>query len=152
MEALAHGVRTVLLVEDDPNDRLIVQNAFERATRGIQLRTCVDGEDAICYLSGSGSYADRRGNPFPDLVLLDLKLPRKSGLEVLQWIRGCPAFCRLPVFVMSSSQERGDIDLAYALGATSYLVKEVDIRILRSVVRGIGAYVGLAARRRGQAS
>lgn len=140
--------RTVLLVEDDPNDRLIVHNAFERAASEIRVRMCVDGEDAVAYLSGTGEYADRTAFPLPDVVLLDLKLPRKSGLEVLGWMRDRDPFRSLPVFILSSSQERSDIDLAFALGANGYLVKEVDIKALRGVARGIGAYAELVTRRR----
>lgn len=140
--------RTVLLVEDDPNDRMIFHNAFERAAPDVGLRMCVDGEDAVEYLSGTGAYADRSRNPSPDMVLLDLKLPRKSGMEVLGWMRDRTAFRQVPVFMLSSSQERSDINLAFALGANSYLVKGADIKALRGVVRGIGAYVELVARRR----
>jgi CheY-like chemotaxis protein len=137
---------TVLLVEDDANDRLILEHAFQRTAPGIQLRMAVDGEDAVDYLSGEGAYADREAHPLPDLVLLDLKLPRKSGLEVLEWIRETPALDGLPVFMLSSSQQRGDIDLAYALGANSYLVKEADLQVVRKVVTGIGVYAGIVSR------
>ena len=132
---------TVLLVEDDPNDRLMTEHAFERSAPGISLQTAVDGEEAVAYLSGQGTYADRATHPFPQLVLLDLKLPRKSGMEVLQWIRTEARLQTLVVFILSSSQERADIDRAFALGATAYMVKQVELRAIREIVRGIGEYV-----------
>jgi len=135
--------RNVLLVEDDPNDRLILQHAFERAAPEIDLRMAVDGDDALNYLSGRLPYADRIAHPLPQIVLLDLKLPRRSGIELLKWIREGRELRGLPVFIFSSSQERRDIDLAYALGANGYLVKQVDIRALREIVRGIGAYASI---------
>jgi len=136
----------VLLIEDDPNDRLILEHAFERAAPGVRLRTVADGEEAVAYLLGEGPYADREAHPLPKVILLDLKLPRKSGLEVLEWIREQPPLSRIPVLVLSSSQERGDIDLAYALGANSYLSKLVDIQAVRKLVKGIGAYATLVSR------
>lgn len=136
----------VLLVEDDPNDRLILEHAFERSVPGLRVRAVMDGEEAMAYLAGQGAAADRSANPLPEVVLLDLRLPRKSGLEVLEWIREQPALERLPVLVLSSSQERGDIDLAYALGANSFLIKQADIQAVRAIARGIGAYAALAAR------
>lgn len=139
------GRLTVLLVEDDPDDRLIAQHAFERIAPGIRLKISVDGEAAVAYLSGEGAYSCRAEYPLPQVVLLDLKLPRKSGLEVLQWIRGQAALHDLPVFILSSSQERGDIERAYAFGANSYLVKQADIRAIRLLVRGLEAYAGMVA-------
>jgi CheY-like chemotaxis protein len=107
----------------------------------------VDGENAMAYLSGRGTYSDRSEHPLPHVVVLDLKLPRKSGLEVLEWMRSEPALKKVPVFILSSSQERGDIERAYALGANSYLVKQVDINVIREIVRGIGEYAALIAAR-----
>src|SRR5947207_15985335 len=81
------GRLTVLLVEDDPDDRLIARHAFERVAPGVRLRMSFDGEDAVAYLAGEGIYSARAEHPLPNVVLLDLKLPRKSGFEVLQWMR-----------------------------------------------------------------
>jgi CheY-like chemotaxis protein len=141
----ADALRTVLLVEDDPNDRLIAEHAFDRSSPRVRLRTATDGEDAVAYLRGENPYADRAVYPLPDVILLDLKLPRKSGLEVLAWIREHGPVRDVPVFILSSSQERADIDLAYALGANSFLVKQVDIRAIRVVARGVAVYAGLAS-------
>ena len=133
--------RTVLLVEDDPNDRLMTERAFQRSAPGVTLCSTVDGEDAVAYLAGQGGYADRGTHPLPHLVLLDLKLPRKSGMEVLKWIRGQGRLKDLPVFILSSSQERTDIDQSYLLGATAYMVKQVDLRLMRDIVKGIAEYL-----------
>jgi CheY-like chemotaxis protein len=139
------GRLTVLLVEDDPDDRLMAQHAFERVAPGLRLMMSFDGEDAVAYLSGEGACSAQTGHPLPQVVLLDLKLPRKSGFEVLQWMREQPRLRDLPVFVLSSSQERGDIERAYALGANSYLVKQADIQAFRALVRGIEAYVTMVS-------
>lgn len=136
-------VTAVLHVEDEPSDRLIVSLAFQKAAPNVKLHAVVNGEEAISYLAGQGIYADRERHPMPQLVLLDLKLPRKSGLEVLEWIRNQPALASLPVFMLTSSQEPADLDRAYTLGANSYLVKSVDLKEMREIVRGIGEYASL---------
>ena len=131
---------SVLLVEDDPNDVALTQRAFERAGFANPLQVLSDGEQAIGYLGGEASYADRNRYPLPILVLLDLKLPRTSGFEVLAWIRGAPNIRRLPVVVLTSSQQSPDIDRAYDAGANSYLVKPVAFESLLSLVQTLGLY------------
>jgi CheY-like chemotaxis protein len=143
MPSSPQPVPTVLLVEDDPNDRLILQHAFGRSAPGVQLQITVDGEHAEDYLSGKRVYSDRSAYPLPHVVLMDLKLPRKSGLEVLEWMRKDAALTHIPVFILSSSQERNDIERAYDLGANSYLVKQVDIKVVREIASGIAAYASL---------
>lgn len=137
---------TVLLVEDDPEDRILLSDTFRRVAPSLVLRCARDGEEAIEYLSGRGAFADRTAFPAPDLVLLDLKLPKRSGFEVLSWIRGSAGHERLTVIVLSSSSEPRDIDQAYALGATSYLVKTLGLKETREWVRGLSAYAALKAR------
>ena len=92
----------MLLVEDDPNDILLIQRAFAKACLVNPLKVVRDGEEALNYLSGSGEFADRGRYPLPSLILLDLKLPRKSGLEILQWLRQQPALKHIPVIVLTS--------------------------------------------------
>jgi CheY-like chemotaxis protein len=138
---------SVLHVEDESADRLLLSAAFAKAAPGVRLRVALDGAEAIAYLAGEGGYADRERHPMPQLVLLDLKLPKVSGLEVLRWIRSQPALRQLPVIMLTSSQEPSDLDQAYALGANSYLVKSVDVAEMREVVRGIGEYAALLVRR-----
>src|SRR6478672_12672813 len=116
---------TILLVEDDSNDVLLIQRAFRKASLSNPLQIVEDGEAAILYLKGEESFADRDRYPLPRLILLDLKLPRKSGFEVLVWLRQQPKFYGLPVVVLTSSKEKNDIQQAYLLGANSYLVKPV---------------------------
>lgn len=113
----------ILLVEDEPDAVTLLQHAFSRAGISNPVHTVYDGDQAIAYLSGSGSFGDRNAHPLPRLVLLDLKLPRCSGLEVLQWIRGNASISSVPVVVLTSSKERTDVGRAYAAGANSYLVK-----------------------------
>jgi len=132
--------RTILLVEDDPNDVLLIQRASSKARLAYPIQIVEDGEVAVAYLAGRGQYADRERYPLPALMLLDLKLPRKSGHEVLSWLRQQPGLKRLPVVVLTSSQEPSDVNRAYDLGANSYLVKPVTFDALQEMVRTIGLY------------
>jgi CheY-like chemotaxis protein len=134
---------TVLHVEDEPTDRMIVSAAFKKAAPNVLLKAVTDGEQAIAYLSGQGVYGNRELHPMPLLVLLDIKLPRKSGLEVLEWIRKQEDLKSMPVLMLTSSSESNDLDRAYALGANSYLVKTVDLPAMREIVRGIGEYASI---------
>jgi len=131
---------TLLLVEDDPNDVMLFRRAKDKSNLANPLQVVDDGEAALAYLSGQGIYADRSLYPFPALMLLDLKLPRKSGLEVLEWLRQHPGIHRLPVVVLTSSKESVDVGRAYDLGANSYLVKPVAFDILLEMVKALGLY------------
>ncbi len=130
----------VLHIEDDPNDILLVQRAFKKANIPVALDSITDGDSAVAYLTGEAIYADRRRYPLPSLILLDLKIPRKSGLEVLCWIRHHPNLKRLPVTVLTSSKHDRDINLAYEGGANSYLVKPVGFDALLEMVKLIDLY------------
>ena len=119
----------LLWVEDDPNDILLGTRAM--ATVGIPTpRVVRDGQEAIAYLSGDGAYSDRSRHPLPSVILLDLKLPRVSGVEVLRWLRSQEFLRRIPVIMFTSSKEPGDINSAYDAGANAYLVKAVDFKEL----------------------
>ena len=131
---------TVLLVEDDSNDVLLFQRAFGRTNVNALLNVCQDGEEALHYLSGEGLWNDRERFPLPVLILLDLKLPRKSGLEVLAWIRAQKSLSRIPVVVFTSSRERKDVNEAYDLGANSYLVKPAGFEYLLDYVKTLWNY------------
>jgi CheY-like chemotaxis protein len=131
---------TILLVEDDRNDILLLQRAFRKANLANPLMVVTDGEEAIAYLGGQGQYADRGQFPLPVIVLLDLKLPRRSGLEVLAWLREQPTLRRLPVVVLTASREGTDINTAYELGASSYLVKPVSFDNLVEIVKTLNLY------------
>lgn len=130
----------VLLVEDDPDHVALIQRAFAKANLVNPLLVVRDGQDAVEYLSGRGAYSDRSRHPLPSLILLDLKLPRKSGLEVLAWLRGDPGLKLTPVVVLSSSAEAEDVQKAYALGVNSYLLKPVNFGDLLEMVKSIGMY------------
>src|SRR5579884_1020239 len=94
---------TILLVDDDEGDRELVRYALEQGRGETELRCVEDGEQAIAYLAGEGRYSDRAAYPLPDVVLLDLKMPRRSGFEVLEWARSQAALKDLPILVMTSS-------------------------------------------------
>lgn len=130
----------VLLVEDNEDDILFVRRAFRRAKLSNPLPVVEDGDAAVAYLSGEGDYSDRTRHPLPTLVLLDIKLPRRSGLEVLEWLRAQPGLRRIPVVVLTSSKESSDVDRAFDLGASGYLVKPVNFDGLLEMVRTIGVY------------
>ena len=132
---------TILLAEDDPNDVILFQRAMERASLSVDsLKVVRDGEKAISYLSGQGLYADRDLYPLPALLLLDLKMPRKSGPEVLSWIRKQPQFRYLIVVFLTSSNSSDDVRLAYEAGANSYLVKPVEFTEMVEMIRHVTFY------------
>jgi CheY-like chemotaxis protein len=130
----------ILHVEDDPNDALLFLHACEKAGVEFDLRSVNDGDQAIAYLRGLDSFSDRRQNPLPQLVLLDLKMPRLSGFDVLSWLRSDGQFSKLPVIILTSSNHEIDVKRAYDLGASSYLVKPVGFDALVEVAKTIQSY------------
>ncbi|GAB4533794.1 MAG: response regulator [Pleurocapsa sp.] len=130
----------ILLVEDDYNDVLLIQRAFRKVKIEPPMAIVSDGDEAIAYLTREGKYADTETYPTPVIILLDLKLPRRSGLEVLAWIRQHPQLKRLLVVVLTSSQENSDIAQAYDLGANSYLVKPINFNDFVTLIELINAY------------
>jgi CheY-like chemotaxis protein len=130
----------ILLVEDDPNDVLLIQRAFQKAGMRDILKVVGDGAQAVEYLEGKGPYADRAHYPLPYLLLLDLKMPGTNGFNVLQWVRTEPKFKRLLVVVLTSSNLQADVDRAYELGANSYLIKPVAFEEMVNLVRRFEAY------------
>lgn len=133
-------IHTILLVEDDPNEIYLTQRAFQKANINVSLQIIDDGDSAIAYLNGTGKYADRQRFPIPKLILLDLKLPCRSGHEILAWLRQHPCLNLLPVVIFTSSREPADVNLAYELGANSYLVKPNGIKALKRVVETLTLY------------
>lgn len=130
---------TVLWVEDDADDVFLIGRAIQKT--GLNpLQLARDGKEAVDYLTGTGAYANREAYPFPTLVLLDLKLPKMSGFEVLQWSWKQPEVCRIPVIIFTSSRERSDIDRAYELGANAYLLKSVDHANLVEALKRVHAF------------
>ncbi len=132
--------QTILHVEDDENDVELFGHACRRAGVTCQVHVVADGQEAIDYLSGGGKYADRQQHPFPHLVLLDLKVPRINGFQVLAWLRKHERSRRLPVVVFSSSDHEADVRRAYELGANSYLAKPTDFRELVELAAAVHRY------------
>ena len=127
--------RTILLVEDDANDALLVERALGKTGFGFQMARARHGDEAIDYLSGVVPFEDREAHPFPNVVLLDIKLPRRSGFEVLDWIRSQQTdLSRLPVVMLSSSAQTIDVSRAYDLGANAYLTKPESSRQLQEMM------------------
>ena len=133
---------TILHVEDDPNDVLLVNRAIQKSNAAMIVRSVTDGDQALAYLAGRESFADRQEYPLPHLVLLDLKMPRKSGLEVLAWLRQQPRLKRMVVVIFTSSKHDQDINRAYDLGANSYLVKPVGFDALQETMKQVNHYWG----------
>jgi CheY-like chemotaxis protein len=117
----------ILIVDDSDDDILLIRNAFQRANIRNPLFALRDGDEAISYLKGEGKFSNRAEYPLPDLILLDLKMPRVTGFEVLQWIRSQPGLASLRVLVLTTSDEIKDVNKAYALGANSFLIKPLDL-------------------------
>lgn len=132
--------QTILLVEDEENDVVFMEMALEKAGLVRAFQVAEDGEEAIHYLSGRGEFADRARFPLPALVLLDLKLPLIMGMDVLKWIRDQPALDTMVVIMLTSSQQRSDIQRACALGANSYLVKPSNPAGLEDIVDLVKRY------------
>ena len=127
----------ILLVEDDDSDILLLRRAFRNAHIANPLIEVRDGQAAIQYLSGEGDYADRTRYPIPFLILLDLRLPKLSGFEVIAWMREQPQLAHLIVVVLTASDHVPDVTKARDLGANSYLVKPGDFEELVQMVKRI---------------
>ncbi len=135
---------TVLLVEDELNDIFLVKRAFKMAWMRNPLQIVTDGEEAISYLRGVGKYADRVLHPLPRLIVMDIKMPRLSGFDVLRWVKQeGQALRRIPVVIVSASDNPADINRAYELGANAYMVKPVDFRAVEHMFESITHYWGL---------
>ncbi len=132
--------RTILVAEDDENDVFLMRRAFAQAHSQAALQFVSNGEEALAYLRGNGLYAARDQFPFPALLLLDLKMPRKNGLEVLEVIRADPDLKTLTVVVFTASNQERDINLALGLGANSYLVKPSKPEALSSLLHRVEDY------------
>lgn len=124
----------VFYVEDNPDDVLLTQMALQKAGMSVLLETAGDGGEAVTMLSAKGN------GDLPDCILLDMKLPTSSGLEVLAWIRTQPLLKRLPVIMLTSSLLPNDINQAYDMGANSYLIKPPDLASLVELARAIDLY------------
>lgn len=128
---------TILQVEDREEDVFLLNYALKQAGVRNPVQVASDGQEAIDYLSGAGKFADRAAFPLPCLVLLDLKLPLRMGLEVLEWIRQQPALRTMVVVVLTSSDDESDVRRAYERGANAFLVKPSDATVLVDMCRAL---------------
>lgn len=134
-----HAVE-ILLVEDNPNDLELTLYALQNNHLANRIVTVRDGAEVLDFLFGTGTYADRDPHNTPRLILLDLKLPKVDGIEVLRHIKSDPRTRTTPVVVLTSSREEPDLVTCYQLGVNSYIVKPVDFEQFTEVVRQLGLY------------
>ena len=132
----SNTMKTILQVEDDPNDIFFLQHAIKKAGVANPIQVASDGQEAIDYLQGAGKFADREQFPLPSLVLLDLKLPYVMGLDVLKWVRERFG-AGLAVVILTASAQDEDIAAAYRLGANAFLTKPSEPNKLQDMVRAI---------------
>ena len=132
--------KKVLIAEDDPSDVFLLRRAFAVAKIPATLHFVCDGQEAIDYLEGGAAYNNRTAYPLPDLMLLDLKMPKLNGFDVLTWLRRQPGLKRLLVTVLTSSDQPNDINRAYDLGANSYLLKPHNSSELSVLVAQVKRY------------
>jgi CheY-like chemotaxis protein len=138
---------TILLAEDEDDEAFLLQRALKKAAITQPVQRVKNGDEVIEYLSGAGRYADRAQHPLPVIVLLDLNMPKKSGFEVVEWIRQQPALRSLAVDIFSGSSRNEDIDRALRLGSNLYLKKPITILELDQLLlayREIIAHRGFA--------
>jgi len=134
----------ILLAEDSEDDVILVERAFRKAKITAPLMSVRDGEEAICYLSGFARFSDRVQFPFPDIFLLDLKLPIRDGFEVLRWLKTQPDLQHLPVIVLTQSDRIKDANEAYRLGAYSFLIKGTDFNDTVAFAHSVADYLAKA--------
>ena len=131
----------VLLIEDDVSDFRLVQRAFTKIMPNVPMVRLAHGDEAVAYLAGEAPYEDRALHPIPSVVLLDIKLPRRSGFEVLEWVRTQESHLkRLPIIMLTSSRHQVDVNRAYDLGVNSYLVKPSNNSELEQLASTFHAY------------
>ena len=133
-------ITTLLLADDDPDDRMLVNDALEEADWRVDLREVEDGDELIDYLRRRGRYANPTDSPRPGLILLDLKMPRLGGLQALKEIKETALLCRIPVVVLTTSSAEEDIAGAYDLGANSYIVKPSSFSALVDMMQTLEKY------------
>ncbi|HEC05647.1 MAG TPA: response regulator [Thiolapillus brandeum] len=132
--------KTLLLVEDNPDDEALTLRALHKHNIANKIIVARDGQEALDYLFGKGDFADRDTAQLPQVILLDLKLPKVDGLEVLQQLRSNPQTRAVPVVILTSSNEEQDLIRSYELGANSYVRKPVDFEQFIEAARQLGLY------------
>ena len=131
---------TILMAEDDAEDRMLAREALEESRLANDLRFVEDGEELMDYLHHWGRYSDPSNSPFPGLVLLDLNMPRKDGREALREIKDDPQLRRIPIVVLTTSKAEEDIHRTYDLGASSFITKPVKFEGLVEVMKALRQY------------
>ena len=131
---------TILMADDDPDDRQLTKEAFEEAKLANDLRFVEDGVELLDYLNRRGKYADPATSPRPGIILLDLNMPRKDGREALREIKSDPALRHIPIVVLTTSKAEEDIYRTYDLGVNSFITKPVTFDGLVNVMRTLGTY------------
>jgi two-component system, response regulator len=134
------SANVILLVEDNPDDELLTLRAFKKQNIKNEIVVARDGAQALDYLFGEGAHAGRDVRDTPQLILLDLKLPRVDGIEVLRRVRADERTALIPVVVLTSSNEERDLNACYSLGANSYVRKPIDFIQFAEAVRQLGLY------------
>lgn len=131
---------TILIAEENPDEALLFKLALRNAKINNPVQVVKDGSEAIDYLSGAGQFGDRRQFPFPSFVMLDVRMPRLGGFDVLAWLREHPKYAMMPTIVLTNSRLPDDVRRAYELGANSYIVKPHDLKEFISVLRTVYEY------------
>jgi CheY-like chemotaxis protein len=134
------GEIDILLVEDSDTDSELTLRAFKRQRLEARVHRTLDGPDALDFLFARGAYADRRAQRLPRLILLDIRMPKMSGIEVLRQVRAEPLLRMIPVVMMTSSDESRDVEAAYRLGANSYVVKPLEFDDFIRAAEEVGVY------------
>ena len=130
----------ILLIEDDPGDQELTRRVFLDSAFNTDLRVVSDGEEAMSYLNQSGAYQDPQSSPKPDLILLDLNMPRMDGAQVLAEIRNTPKLRSIPVVMLTTSIHEKDVSRSYSIGCNSYLAKPIDLDQFNHVLRQLENY------------
>ncbi len=131
---------TILMVDDDAEDCLLIDDAVKESCQPHELRFVRDGEELFDYLKRQGEYEDKRSSPYPDLILLDLKMPKQDGRETLRQLKDDAALRRIPVVVLTTSTAPDDVNFCYDAHANAYMIKPDSFRGLVELIRIIGNY------------
>lgn len=133
-------IKKILIIEDSQDDIELLKRAFQKTGQSLEISVAKDGAEAMDYIRYASDLSQTASSRFPDLILLDLKLPKVDGFQVLRFIRDDAGFGLSPVIILSSSGERKDINLAYELGANSYLKKPIDFKYFINVINVLTQY------------
>ncbi|HEV2393205.1 MAG TPA: response regulator [Verrucomicrobiae bacterium] len=130
----------LLIVDDDENDRLLIERAFEKLNVGYRIQPLANGREALALIKGEGIYADRKAYPFPSFILTDLKMSGGDGFEILYYLKQHPEILIVPVVMLSGSDDPDDVRQAYLLGASSFIVKPTELNGLEGIVQKLHYY------------